>query len=178
MLPYLRGCDMGGALEAALAKIDAATTAERASQLQLARQVDAAAGLILAPLVLSGLVAWAGWSWLRYGRDPEYIDDPSVLMPAPPPGLTPAAAAVILDGRVNRHALTTALVDLAGRGELRFRQPAAYGTHDPRRAGARPVGPARAAQPERAAGRTPRTWCAPGCGTSAGATRGRSMRTS
>ena len=71
------------------------------------------------------LVGWAGWSWLRYGRDPEYLDDPSVLMPAPPPGLTPAAAAVVLDGRVNRHALTTALVDLAGRGELRFRQPGA-----------------------------------------------------
>ncbi len=30
---------------------------------------------------------------------------------------------MILDGHVNRHALTTAFVDLAGRGELRFRQP-------------------------------------------------------
>ncbi len=132
MLPHLRNaCDVAGsldlALDAALVKIDAATTAERAHQLQLARQVDAAAGLVLAPLVLIGLVGWAGWSWMRYGRDPEYIDDASVLMPAPPPGLTPAAAAVILDGRVNRHALTTALVDLAGRGELRFRQPSASG---------------------------------------------------
>ncbi len=132
MLPHLRNaCDVAGsldlALDAALLKIDAATTAERASQLQLARQVDAAAGLVLAPLLLIGLVGWAGWSWMRYGRDPEYIDDASVLMPAPPPGLTPAAAAVVLDGRVNRHALTTALIDLAGRGELRFRQPSASG---------------------------------------------------
>jgi len=124
MVPRLRDCDMDGALDAALRKIDAATTPERANQLQLARQVDAATGLVLAPLVLLGLVAWAGWSWLRFGRDPEYIDDPSVLMPAPPPGLTPAAAAVVLDGRVNRHALTTAFIDLAGRGEVRFRRPA------------------------------------------------------
>ena len=81
-----------GDQEAALVKVDAATTAARASQLQLARQVDAATGLVLAPQALLGLVGWAGWSWFRYGRDPEYLDDPSVLMPAPPPGLTPAAA--------------------------------------------------------------------------------------
>ncbi len=54
MLPHLRACDMDGALDAALARIDAATTAERANQLQLARQVDAATGLILAPLALLG----------------------------------------------------------------------------------------------------------------------------
>lgn len=125
MLPRLRQCDLDGALTAALAKVDAATTAARAQQLQLARQVDAATGLVLAPLVFVALVGWAGWSWVRYGRDPEYLDDPSVLMPAPPPGLTPATAAVIVDGVVNRHALTTALVDLAGRGELRFRRPGA-----------------------------------------------------
>ena len=52
-----------GALEAALVKVDAETTAARASQLQLARQVDAATGLVLAPLALLGLVGWAGWSW-------------------------------------------------------------------------------------------------------------------
>lgn len=123
MLPLLRRCDLDGALLTALGRIDAATTADRAQQLQLARQVDAATGLVLAPLVLLALVAWAGWSWFRYGRDPQYLDDPSIHMPAPPPGLTPAAATVILDGRATRHALTTAFVDLAGRGELRFRRP-------------------------------------------------------
>lgn len=121
MLPALRECDFDTALTAAMARIDEATTAERASSLQLARQVDAVAGLILAPLLLIGLVAWAGWSWLRYGRDPVYLDSPSILMPAPPPGLTPAAAAVIMDGRSRRHALTTAMVDLASRGEIDFR---------------------------------------------------------
>ncbi|MBX3031561.1 MAG: TPM domain-containing protein [Chloroflexi bacterium] len=123
MLPHLRRCDLDGALMVALTRIDAATTADRARQLQLARQVDAATGLVLAPLLLLGLVGWAGASWFRYGRDPQYLDDPSIHMPAPPPGLTPAAATVILDGRATRHAVTTALVDLAGRGELRFRRP-------------------------------------------------------
>ena len=33
----------------------------------------------MAPLLLIGLVAWAGWSWLRYGRDPVYLDDASIL---------------------------------------------------------------------------------------------------
>jgi uncharacterized membrane protein YgcG len=122
MLPYLLDADFNSAMLAAMETIEAETTPERAQSLQLARQVDAATGLVVAPLVLIGLVAWAGWSWMRYGRDPEVVDDPSVIMPAPPPGLTPAAAAVIIDGRATRHALTTALVDLAARGEIRFRE--------------------------------------------------------
>ena len=122
MLPFLREADFNGATLAAMARIDETATAEHASNLQLARQVDAAAGLLLAPLLLIGLVGWAGWSWLRYGRDPEYLDDASILMPAPPSGMSPAAAAVIMDGRSKRKALTTALVDLAARGEISFRQ--------------------------------------------------------
>ena len=121
MLPDLKRCDFDGALTAAMQRIDAAATAEHAAALQLARQVDAVTGLIVAPLLLIGLVAWSGWSWLRFGRDPAYLDSASILMPAPPPGLTPAAAAVIMDGRARRHALTTALVDLASRGEIAFR---------------------------------------------------------
>jgi uncharacterized membrane protein YgcG len=121
MLPALRRCDFDTALTTAMGRIDAAATAEHARALQLARQVDAVAGLIVAPLLLIGLVAWAGWSWMRFGRDPIYLDDASILMPAPPPGLTPAAAAVVMDGRSSRRVLTTALVDLAGRGEISFR---------------------------------------------------------
>jgi uncharacterized membrane protein YgcG len=128
MLPALKECDFDAALTAALARIDTAATAEHARDLQLARQVDAATGLIVAPLLLIGLVVWAGWSWLRYGRDPIYLDDASILMPAPPPGLSPAAAALVMDGRPRRHALTTALVDLASRGEISFRAS----EHDPR----------------------------------------------
>ena len=89
MLPQLRECDFDAALLAAMGRIDAAATAENARVLQLARQVDAVAGLIVAPLLLVGLVAWAGWSWLRYGRDPIYLDDDSILMPAPPQASRP-----------------------------------------------------------------------------------------
>jgi len=121
MLPRLRECDFDAALVSAMRDVNATATAEHARSLQLARQVDAMAGLVVAPLLLVGLMGWAGWSWLRYGRDPEYLDDDSILMPAPPPGMTPAAAAVIIDGRAKRHALTTALVELAARGEISFR---------------------------------------------------------
>jgi uncharacterized membrane protein YgcG len=121
MVPHLRECDFDGALLSAMREIDATATADHARSLQLARQVDAMAGLVVAPLLLLGLIGWAGWSWLRYGRDPIYLDDNSILMPAPPPGMSPAAAAVIIDGRSRRHALTTALVDLASRGEINFR---------------------------------------------------------
>ncbi len=128
MLPRLRIGDLFGRPRSrARARRCGRRTAEHASQLQLARQVDAATGLVLAPLALIALVGWAGWSWIRYGRDPQYLDDPSIHMPAPPPGLTPAAATVVLDGRATQHAVTTALVDEAGRGEIRFRQPGSDG---------------------------------------------------
>jgi uncharacterized membrane protein YgcG len=121
MLPLLEQCDMDGALLAAMNKIDAAATPEHAATLQNARILDALVGFggILLALVL---VAWALWWWLRYGRDPVYLDDPSILMPAPPPDLTPAAAAVIWEGRTTRRALTTAMLDLASRGAITFRQ--------------------------------------------------------
>ncbi len=121
MVPPLRRCDFDAALLSAMRTIDDTATAEHARNLQLARQIDAMAGLVVAPLLLVGLVGWAGWSWLRYGRDPEYLDDDSILMPAPPPGMSPAAAAVLIDGRSKRRALTTAMVDLASRGEISFR---------------------------------------------------------
>jgi len=122
MVPYLRQCDMDNALVAAMAKIDAAATPEHAQKLQVARQLDAAVGLVVAPLVLLALVGWAGWSWIRFGRDPVYLDDPSILMPAPPPEMTAPAAAVVMDGKSTRHALTTAMVDLASRAEMAFRE--------------------------------------------------------
>ena len=42
-------------------------------------------------------------------------------MPAPPADLTAASGAVIWEGRATRRALTTAMLDLASRGELSFR---------------------------------------------------------
>jgi uncharacterized protein (TIGR04222 family) len=121
MLPYLRQCDEDSALLAALEEIDAAATPEHAQLLERARIIDAAIGLILGPGILILLVGWVGMAWLRYGKDPVYLDDPSVLMAAPPPDLTAASGAVIWEGRSSRRALTTAMLDLASRGEIGFK---------------------------------------------------------
>jgi uncharacterized membrane protein YgcG len=121
MLPELRACDEDGALLAALRAIDANATPQHAATLQAARFIDAAIGLVLAPLLFLLLVGWALRSWLLYGRDPMYLDSPSILMPAPPPNLTAASSATIWDGRASRRALTVALLDLASRGQLSFR---------------------------------------------------------
>ena len=43
-------------------------------------------------------------------------------MPAPPPDLTAASGAMIMDGATSRRALTTAMLDLASRGLIAFRQ--------------------------------------------------------
>ena len=106
----------------ALAKVDAAATPEHAASLQSARQVNAVVGLVGAPIVLFGLSGWAFFNWRRFGKDPVYLDDPSILMPAPPPDLTAASGAMIMDGGTSRRALTTAMLDLASRGLLAFRE--------------------------------------------------------
>ena len=122
MLPLLKAGDLDGALLAALQKIDANATPEHAATLERARQIDAVAGLVGAPVLLLVLTGWGLWSWLRFGRDPVYLDDPSILMPAPPPDLTAASGAVIVNGRSSRRALTAAMLDLASRGQLSFRE--------------------------------------------------------
>jgi uncharacterized membrane protein YgcG len=121
MKPLLVECQFDAAINAALAKIDANATPQHAATLENARRIDAVVGLVLAPILLLLLIGWAGWSWLRFGRDPMYLDDPSILMPAPPPDLTAASAAVVWEGRATRRALTTAMLDLASRGELSFK---------------------------------------------------------
>jgi uncharacterized membrane protein YgcG len=120
MLPALRAGEMDQAVLAAMRRIDAAATPEHAAALDRGRQFDAAMGLLVAPGLFVLLVGWAGWQWLRYGRDPEYLDDPSILMPAPPRDLTAATGALMMQGRATRMALTTAMLDLASRGELAF----------------------------------------------------------
>lgn len=122
MVPLLSRCDIDGAVLVALAKIDANATADHARMLETARILDAAVGLIGGPLAFVFLVAAAAWSWVRYGKDPVYLDDPSVLMPAPPADLTAASGAVVWEGKATRRALTTAMLDLASRGELSFRE--------------------------------------------------------
>jgi len=121
MLPLLKQGDLDGALLAAMANVDANATPEHAATLEQARQINAVIGLVGAPIAFVLLVGWVLWAWLRYGRDPHYLDDPSILMPAPPADLTPASGALVFDGQSSRHTLTTAMLDLASRGELAFR---------------------------------------------------------
>jgi uncharacterized membrane protein YgcG len=122
MLPFLRNADFDGALRIALERVDAAATPEHAAQLQAGRQINAVLGLVGAPIVFFGLAGWAFFHWRRYGKDPVYLDDPSILMPAPPPDLTAASGAFVMDGHASRRALTTAMLDLASRGTLAFRE--------------------------------------------------------
>lgn len=122
MLPLLQREDLDGALLAAMQEIDAAATPEHARRLELARQANAILGLGGGSLVLFGLLFWAAFHWLRFGRDPAYIESDSVLMPAPPAGMTAAVATMVLDGRVSRRTLTTALLDQASRGRVAFRE--------------------------------------------------------
>lgn len=121
MLPHLRACDFDEALLVALRHIDAHATPENQRALERARFIDAFVGIIGGPLAFILLVGAAASSWLRYGKDPVYLDSPSILMPAPPPNLTAAAGSVIWEGKSSRRALTTALLDLASRGELSFK---------------------------------------------------------
>ena len=122
MLPFLREADFDGALAVALEKVDAAATAEHAGQLQTARQVNAVLGSSAHRSLFMGLAGWAFVSWRRFGKDPVYLDDPSILMPAPPPDLTAASGAMVMDGGTSRRALTTAMLDLASRGLISFRE--------------------------------------------------------
>ena len=122
MLPRLRYGDLDGALLVALEKVDAAATPANAATLERARQLDAVVGLVGGPLALVVLVGSAILSWRRYGRDPVYLDDPSIHMAGPPESLTPAGAVFLLAGGPSRRSLTTALLDVASRGGIAFRE--------------------------------------------------------
>jgi len=123
MLPDLEVCDMDAALQAGLAKVDAAATPQNAENLSRGRIINALVGLVLAPGIILLSIAGVSIGWYRRGRDAVYTDDPSVLMPAPPPDLTPASAALVYDDRSSRRALTTAMLDLASRGLIAFDVP-------------------------------------------------------
>jgi uncharacterized membrane protein YgcG len=120
MLPLLRESDLDGALLLALERANAAATPDRAERLQQFRVVNALfgfGGILLGVLFL----VYFAWHWLRFGRDPVYLDSPSIYMAGPPADLTPAAATLVDEGRATRRALTTAMLDLASRGYLEFR---------------------------------------------------------
>jgi uncharacterized membrane protein YgcG len=82
---------------------------------------------ILALLVDAGIVVFMLATWWRDGRDPPIptIDD-SVMLPAPPPGMTPSMAALLRDGVANKSAPAAALVDLASRNLLAMREGSTF----------------------------------------------------
>jgi hypothetical protein len=88
--------------------------------LTVGRVVNAAMGLIGAPLALLMTLGWAGWKWRREGDDPELTDSPSILMAGPPAEMTPPLATVVRAGRANAHSTNTLLAELAGSGRLSF----------------------------------------------------------
>ncbi|MGZ6268196.1 MAG: TPM domain-containing protein, partial [Candidatus Limnocylindrales bacterium] len=125
MTPRLKNADFDGALTAALQSVDSAATPAHADELNRARILNAIVGL--GALVLSiWLVAFVMIRWYTHGRDPIYVDDNSVLMPAPPDGLTPAMATLLMDDRTSSRTVSAAMVDLAARGLIRFRQEEAF----------------------------------------------------
>lgn len=121
MKPKLVDGDFDGALAIALSDIDAAATPEHAAQLNQDRIINAAVGIGVLALSI-WLIAFVLIRWYTHGRDPIYIDDNSVLMPAPPDGLTPAMATLVMNDRTSDLTLSAAMVDLAARGLVQFRQ--------------------------------------------------------
>ena len=96
------------------------TSPEVRAALERSRQINAALGLIGAPLALLGTLGWAWWNWRREGDDPDLVDSPSILMAGPPAEMTPALATVIRNGRADQHTINTTLVELAGSGRISF----------------------------------------------------------
>ena len=121
MKPLLAYGDLDGGLLAGLRDVDANATPEHAANLERGRQINALA-VVAALLLTAILVLIPILRWMRHGRDPVYIDDNSILMPAPPVGLTPAMATVLLDDRTSKRTVTAGLVDLAAHGAIAFKQ--------------------------------------------------------
>jgi uncharacterized membrane protein YgcG len=123
MLPLAIDGDIDGALLAGLRKVDHVVqpngNPDRGTQNLLN-------GILIALVLGGGLLVFALFlrTWWERGRDAEVplIDD-SVLLPTPPPGLTPALATVLRNDGVDRDAFTSALVDLGHRGLVTFEQP-------------------------------------------------------
>ncbi|HLX34043.1 MAG TPA: TPM domain-containing protein [Candidatus Limnocylindrales bacterium] len=120
MLPKAKDGDLDAALLDGLARIDHVVqpggNPDRAGQALIHTLVAAA----MEGGALIVLVLFARTWWLR-GRDARVptIDD-SVLLPAPPPELTPALAAVLRKDEVDNEAFTAALVDLGHRNLVTF----------------------------------------------------------
>ena len=101
--------------------VTALASPEVREDLERARIMNAAIGIIGAPLALIATLGWAWTRWRREGDDPKLIDSPSILMAGPPAEMTPPLATVIRQGVANQHSINTVLAELASTGRLAFR---------------------------------------------------------
>jgi uncharacterized membrane protein YgcG len=120
MLPLAKKGDLGGALLAGLGKVDHVVQPNGNPD----RGFQTALNVVLGAVILgAGLLVFLMFlrTWWERGRDAEVplIDD-SVLLPTPPPGLTPALATVLRRDGIDQEAFTSALVDLGHRGLVTF----------------------------------------------------------
>ena len=124
MLPKAKDGDLDAALLDGLARIDAATQPGGNPD----RGTQAIINALLAALIVgAGALVFGLFlkTWWERGRDARVVlIDDSVLLPDPPPGLTPALATVLRQDKVSKDAFTAALVDLGHRGLVTFQEGA------------------------------------------------------
>ena len=123
MLPKAKDGDLDAALLDGLARVDHVTQPGGNPDRRFQPIINAM--LVILVLGIAALVLGLFLrTWWERGRDATVplIDD-SVLLPDPPPGLTPAIATVLRKDSVDKDAFTSALVDLGHRGLVTF-QPA------------------------------------------------------
>ena len=119
-VPAARAGDFDAAAERTIEALDERMDAGGRDRLDSLRVMNAALGLIAAPVALLATLGWAWWKWRREGDDPELTDSPSILMAGPPAEMTPALATVVRNGTATGHTVNTILADLARTGRLSF----------------------------------------------------------
>lgn len=123
MLPRAAERDLDAALLDGLQRIDHAVQPGGNPD----RGTEALVNALLAALVIGvGLLVFGLFlrTWWERGRDARVVlVDDSVLLPVPPPGLTPALATVLRKDAIDKDGFTSALVDLGHRGLVTFEQP-------------------------------------------------------
>ena len=122
MLPRAIDGDLDAALLDGLQRIDHAVQPGGNPD----RGAQALINALLAALVVGiGLLVFGLFArtWWERGRDARVVlIDDSVLLPDPPPGLTPALATVLRKDAIDKDGFTSALVDLGHRGLVTFQQ--------------------------------------------------------
>ncbi|HEY5629327.1 MAG TPA: TPM domain-containing protein [Candidatus Limnocylindrales bacterium] len=124
MIARAKAGDLDGALSVGMTQIADAVD-HPGSRLESAPLI-ALPTVVLLLVDIAILVVMFGL-WWRDGRDPPIplIDD-SVLLPAPPQGLTPSMAALLHDAGPSKSAPAAALVDLASRNLLAMREGSTF----------------------------------------------------